>query len=208
MVESMWPDEGSPSAPGVTLRGLPGLVERDPCPGHRRSPGRVRRSAPGSRRHRLPRLLCLLLRRCRRSAQPPRVERPRLSQGLSLTPSSVELRDGDAVALSNDLAARDLRLVGNRLGEVLVGDPLRDELRGLGVLLGRLEETERAQDAVVGLDQVVALEAGELAELRDERLLDLAGDLVRAGHVDTFVTTDGGMHVMLLLLLLQDRAPE
>jgi hypothetical protein len=75
----------------------------------------------------------------------------------------VELRDGDAVALSNDLAARDLRLVGNRLGEVLVADPLRDELRGLGVLLGRLEETERAQDAVVGLDQVVALEAGELA---------------------------------------------
>ena len=71
----------------------------------------------------------------------------------------------------------------------------------------RLEETERAQDAVAGLDQVVAGEAGELAKLRDERLVDLAGDLVRAGRVDAFVTTNGGMHVMLLLFL-QGRALE
>ena len=36
-------------------------------------------------------------------------------------------------------------------------------------------------DAVAGLDQVVAGETGELAELRDERLVDLAGDpFVRA----------------------------
>ena len=44
--------------------------------------------------------------------------------------SLLELGDcEDAVALSNDLAARDLRSVRNRRIEVLVGDPLRDEHR-------------------------------------------------------------------------------
>src|SRR6266536_2635883 len=109
-------------------------------------------------------------------------------------PSEFELRGSDAVALSNDLAARDLRRVGNRRAEVLVGDPLRDDLRGLFALRRSLEETKRAQDAIARLDQVIAGETGELAELRDERLLDLAGDLVRAGRVDAFVTTNGGMH--------------
>src|ERR1044072_4197415 len=94
------------------------------------------------------------------------------------------LRDRDAVALRNDLAARDLRRVGNRRVEVLVGDPLRDDLRRLAGLLGGLHETERAQDAVAGLDEVVAREPGELAKLRDERLVDLTGDLVHAGRVD------------------------
>src|SRR4029078_836430 len=62
-------------------------------------------------------------------------------------------------------------------------------------LLGRLEEAERAQHAVVGLDEVVAGKARQLTELRDERLVDLADDLVRARRVDTFVATNGGMHV-------------
>jgi hypothetical protein len=131
-----------------------------------------------------------------------------LRGALSLTPSTVVLRDGDAVAVSNDLTARDLRRVRNHRSEVLVGDPLRDDLRRLVALLGRLEETERAQNAVAGLDELVAGEAGELAELRNERLVDFARDLVRAGRVDTFVTTNGGIHMVLLLLLLQDRAPE
>ena len=78
---------------------------------------------------------------------------------------------------------------------MLISDPLRRELSGLLGLLGGLEETERAQNAVAGLDQVIAAKTGELAKLRDERLVDLADDLVRAGHVDTFVTTNGGMHV-------------
>ena len=47
-------------------------------------------------------------------------------------------------------------------------------------LLGGLEETERAEDAVTGLDQVVAGEAGQLAELGDEGLSDLARELRRA----------------------------
>jgi hypothetical protein len=121
-------------------------------------------------------------------------------RALSELRVSVVLGDGgDAVAVRNDPAARDLRRVRDRRGEVLVRDPLRDELRRLVGLLGGLEETERAQDAVAGLDEVVAGEAGELAELRDERLLDLAADLVGAGRVDTFVTTNGGMNVVLPL---------
>src|SRR4029079_6282079 len=55
---------------------------------------------------------------------------------------------------------------------------------------------------------VIAAKPGELAKLRDERLVDLADDLVRAGHVDTFVTTNGGMHVMLLTVVLQGRTLE
>jgi hypothetical protein len=41
------------------------------------------------------------------------------------------------------------------------------------------EEAERAEDAVVGLHQPVAPESGELLQLRDERLVDLAGQLGR-----------------------------
>src|SRR5947207_770862 len=71
-----------------------------------------------------------------------------------------------------------------------------------------LEETKRAQYAVASLDQVVARETGELAKLRDERRVDLADDLVHAGRVDTFVPTNGGMHLMLLLWVLRGRASE
>ena len=66
-----------------------------------------------------------------------------------------ELRDDDAVAVSDDLAAGDLRLVGDDRLEFLLADPVRDELCRLLALLGRLEETERADDAVAGLDQEV-----------------------------------------------------
>jgi hypothetical protein len=124
-----------------------------------------------------------------------------------VTQSTVELGDGEhAVAVRDDLATRDLRPGRNRRVEVLVGDPLGDELRRLVSLLGGLEETDRAQDAVAGLDEVVAGETRELTELRDERLVDLAGQLVRAGRVDTFVTTNGGINTDAPSVLLQDRA--
>src|SRR5437763_9296276 len=115
---------------------------------------------------------------------------------------------GDAVAVRDDLAARDLRRVRNQRVEVLVADPLFDERLGLVGLLCGLEETKRAQDAVAGLDQVVAGETGELAKLRDERRVDLADDLVHAGRVDAFVPTNFGMHLMLLLWVLRGRASE
>ena len=129
-----------------------------------------------------------------------RAERARRCRGPLDDADTVGLNQGgDSVAVRNDLAARDLRRVRNHRVEVLVADPLRDELLGLVGLLGGLEETKRAQDAAVRLDQVVAGETGELAKLRHERLVDLADDLVHAGRVDTFVATNGGMHVMLLL---------
>jgi len=79
--------------------------------------------------------------------------------------------------VSDDLAARDLGLVGHQRVELLVTDPRGDDLRRLGALLGSLEETERAEDAVAGLDQVVTLKARQLAQLRNEGLVDLAGQL-------------------------------
>ena len=80
--------------------------------------------------------------------------------------------------------------LGITVAEVLVVDPLRCELPGLLGLLGGLEETERAQNAVAGLDRH-SRQTRKLAKLRDERLVDLADDLVRAGRVDAFVPTNG-----------------
>src|SRR5688572_3537121 len=108
------------------------------------------------------------------------------------------LRDRDAVAVSDDLAACDLRRVRDQRLEFLVADPGCYEVRRLLALLRRLEETERAEDAVIGLDQVVAGEAGQLAEHRDEGLVDLARELRRASLVHTFIAANGREHVMLL----------
>src|SRR4029079_14478253 len=69
-----------------------------------------------------------------------------------------------------------------------------------------LEEAQRAQNAVVGLDEVIAGKPRNLAELRDKRLVDLADDLFRAGRVDALVTTNGGIHVMLLTVVFQGRS--
>jgi hypothetical protein len=55
---------------------------------------------------------------------------------------AVELRDQDAVAVSDDLAARNLGLVRDQRLELLVADPRGDDLRRLLALLRRLEETE------------------------------------------------------------------
>ena len=94
--------------------------------------------------------------------------------GPSFECGAVELRgDENAVAMSNDLAARDLGLVGENRVELLLADPRCDELRRLQALLRRLEETERGEDAVAGIDQVVALEPGQLLELRDRVSLTL-----------------------------------
>src|SRR6476646_10551520 len=116
----------------------------------------------------------------------------------SLECGAVELRgDENAVAVSNDLAARDLGLVGENRVELLLADPLCDELRRLHTLLGRLEVTERSEDAVAGIDQVVALEPRKLVELGDEGLVHLVRELGGALLVHTLVTADGCMHEML-----------
>src|SRR4051812_15327580 len=60
-----------------------------------------------------------------------------------------------AVAVSDELAARDLRRVRDDRVEMLVNEPLGDERRRLVSLRGGLEEPDRAHDAVAGLDEVV-----------------------------------------------------
>src|SRR5687768_13787072 len=118
---------------------------------------------------------------------------------------AVELRDHDPVAVSDDLAARDLGLVGDQRFELLLADPGDDDVRRLLALLRRLEETERAEDAVAGLDQPVAHEPRQLLQPRDEGLVDLAGQLGRAILVHTVVTANDRMHTMLLLSIFQGR---
>ena len=75
--------------------------------------------------------------------------------------------------MSDNLAARDLRLrsisvssFSSRIHEAI-------DVEAPALLVG-LEETKRAEDAVTGFDQVVAGEARQRLELRDERLVDLS----------------------------------
>src|SRR6478735_7097270 len=121
------------------------------------------------------------------------------SRALCVECGAVGLRGGqDAVAVSDDLAACDLRLIGDHRFELLVANPACDDLRRLLALRRSLEEAERAEDAVVGLDQPVAREPGELLQRRDERLFDLAGQLGRAILVHTVITANGRKHGVLL----------
>jgi hypothetical protein len=94
-----------------------------------------------------------------------------------------ELRARDAVAVSDDLAARDLGSVGDQRLELLVADPGRDDVRGLFALLGCFEETKRAEDAVTGLDQVVARKSA--ARVR------LAAAIAQRGCAQSPVTPEG-----------------
>src|SRR5215208_300182 len=59
-----------------------------------------------------------------------------------------------------------------------------------------VEEVDGTHDAVVGLDEEVAVEAVELLEARGQALADLALELVGALGVDSFVTSHDGMHVL------------
>jgi hypothetical protein len=62
---------------------------------------------------------------------------------LSSRCGEVELRgDQNAVAVSDDLAARDLGLVGDHRVQLLVANPAGDDLRRLLALLRSLEEAE------------------------------------------------------------------
>jgi hypothetical protein len=73
----------------------------------------------------------------------------------------------------DDLAARDLGLVGDHRVELLVAQPAGDDVRRLLALLRSLEEAERAEDAVVGLDQPVARKPREPVQLRTSVALTL-----------------------------------
>jgi len=96
----------------------------------------------------------------------------------------------------DDLAARDLRLVGHDLVELLVADPTADELRRRVALLTCLEETDRGEGAAAGVYEVVAAEAGQLLELRHEGLVDFRGELGRERLIDAVIAANGRKHVV------------
>jgi len=60
---------------------------------------------------------------------------------------------------------------------------------------GRVEQANGAEHAVAGLNQVVAVEARQLAQARQQGGLGLLDELARAGLVDRFIASNGGMHI-------------
>src|SRR5689334_9709585 len=118
------------------------------------------------------------------------------------------LRPSDPVRLvHHHLSACDLRRIRECGLQALLAQPGRcDPTRLVGLRRG-VEEADGAHDAVADLEEVVAGEAGQLAQLRREALVDLLGELVGATLVDTLVTSDGGMHVVLLAVTFRAENP-
>lgn len=107
---------------------------------------------------------------------------------------TLKLGDGDqAVAVSNDVAACDLRGLGIAV------------LKFSSVIhfATKFADSSACSEGVEETDQ-----AGELAQLRDERLVDVANDLVRAGQVDTVVTDEWWRACDAPSVVLQGRALE
>src|SRR5438876_974042 len=77
-----------------------------------------------------------------------------------------------------------------------------DASRVLG-LAGGIEQAGRPDDAVAGLDQVVALEPGQLAQPRDQALVHLPSQLLDPALIDALVAPMGRIHLLLLTLVLQ-----
>src|SRR4249919_2893491 len=122
-------------------------------------------------------------------------ERRPLTTGPSRRPSCEVLGDRDPVLLVRDhLAARDQRPVGKCALELLLTHPSLGNASRLLGLSQRLEQADRRHDAVTCFDQVVAAETRQLAQARQERLVDLLAQLLGATGVNTLVAPYGGMH--------------
>ena len=80
-------------------------------------------------------------------------------------------------------------------------------VRCLVALGGAREQPDGREHAVPGLDQVVAAEALELLQLRDEGLAHLAAQLFGPCGVNTFVSADRG-GIVCSSLFVQDRQLE
>src|SRR6476646_776723 len=94
-------------------------------------------------------------------------------RGPSL-PTSRGLRpDGSVGLVEDDLAVRDLRRILEDRLELLVAHPLGCDTSRLVGLRRGVEEADRAHDALAGVDQEVAAEAGQLAQARRQALVDL-----------------------------------
>src|SRR5690242_1147358 len=61
-------------------------------------------------------------------------------------------------------------------------------------MLGGVKDADGADDAVAGLDQVVAAEPRQLAKAGQQAVLDLLDELVDTGLVDCLVASNGGVH--------------
>ena len=78
----------------------------------------------------------------------------------------------------------DLRRVRKRGLEPLRTHPGRGDARRLVSLFRVLEQTDRGEDAVTGVDEVVAREAGQLAQRRQQAVADLPRYFFGAHLVD------------------------
>src|SRR6476469_1266196 len=96
--------------------------------------------------------------------------------------------------VDDDFTIGHLRRILKDVLELLVANPLGCDTSRLVGLRRSLEEADRAHDAVAGVDEEVAAEAGKLAQLRCQALADLLGQLVDVARVDAFVTSDSRKH--------------
>jgi uncharacterized protein YbjT (DUF2867 family) len=138
------------------------------------------------------------------SALKRRRVRGRPAGGPSLTFGSKRL-DADELGqlVRHQLAGGDLRRVRHRRLQVALLQHLRRNTVRLVEVARRLEQADRGQDAVRGLKQDVTVEARQLAQAGNQVVVGLAGDLGRTTLVDTFVPSDGGIHLLLLTLAVQ-----
>src|SRR5581483_9883093 len=96
--------------------------------------------------------------------------------------------------LHDDLSVGDLRRIREGGLELLLAHPVgRDAGRLLRVCRG-VKEADGADDAVAGLDQVIAAESRQLTQSGKEGVLSLLDELVGAVLVDRFVASDGSEH--------------
>src|SRR4029450_2919770 len=126
---------------------------------------------------------------------------------LQRTSSRVLNPDESVRFLHDHFAARDLGRIGKCRLQLLLAHPGGCDAVRLVGLHRRVEEVDGAHDAVVGLDEVVTLEAWHLAQTRQKALADLLGQLLRAALVDALVPSDGGMHLLLLTVTIQAEEP-
>src|SRR4029450_4740352 len=93
--------------------------------------------------------------------------------------------NGSVGLVDDDLAVRHLRPSLEDPLELLVAHPLGCDTSRLVGLRRGVEEADRAHDALTGVDQEVAAEAGQLAQARRQTLADLLRQLVLVAPAET-----------------------
>ena len=121
---------------------------------------------------------------------------------------AVELATVSAVAVTTISATRDLGSRWGSASKLLVAESTWRRRSKLLALLRRLKETERAEDAVAGLDQVESPSNPDSFSSFGMRVsLTLAGQLGRAIGVSTAVVAANDRGRLMLLLLRSDGKP-